>query len=118
MARQRLGQTSAIKLKVSATCIKRFFPWGEGEVQAQLCKELGLRADANLASVKRGLVAYKPIHEFALDSRDAIKGLMLNKDSQGYVVKTQKTGKPAYTKNPSGKICCGIWLQQLSPGRA
>ena len=80
--------------------MKRFFPWREGEVQAQLRKKLGLCADANLASVKRGLAMYKPIHEFAFDSLNAIKVLTMNKNNQGNDVKSQKTGKPSCTKIP------------------
>ena len=72
-------------------------------MQWKLRKKLGLRADANLAYVKRKLAACKPIHEFASDSLNAIKVLTMNKDNQGNIVKTQKTGKPSCNKIPLAK---------------
>ena len=105
MARQRLSP-NVKKSNVSAPDIERFFPWKRDEVQGKLRKKLGLRAGASLASIKKRLAAYKPTHEFASHSLNTIKVLYqvltMNKDNQGNVVKTQKTGKPCGSK-PCGR---------------
>ena len=103
MVRQRLAQSSNVKVSVASQSINRFFPWREDEVQGQLRKKLGLRAGANLASVKKKLAAYKSIHGSASDSLHAIRVLTMNLDNEGNVMKTQKTGKPSCTKIPLAK---------------